>query len=203
MSPQEKDFNSNDEAYLIKRVLHGDMDSFKQIIIQNQKLVASIVFKMVQQQEDREDLCQEIFLKVYDKLSTFKFHSKLSTWIAHIGFNHCANFLKKNKTILIKDIHPVNYDTDENMPQGYVQEIVSYNRNPDQQILNKELNKYLLKSIESLSIIQKTIVHLFHQNEFSLDEIATITALPVNTVKSHLFRARTILKSEMLKYLNH
>jgi RNA polymerase sigma factor (sigma-70 family) len=56
--------------------------------------------------------------------------------------------------------------------------------------------------IESLPLIQKTILQLFHREEMSLEEISTITALPVNTVKSHLFRARKTLKKEMVKQLN-
>jgi len=53
-----------------------------------------------------------------------------------------------------------------------------------------------------LPLLQKTILQLFHREEFSLDEIASITTLPVNTVKSHLFRARKTLKIEMVKQLN-
>ena len=158
---------------------------------------------MVQQAEDREDLCQEVFLKVYEKLSTFRFQSRLSTWIANIAFNHCANFLKKKRPVLLDDMYTARDEDDERTSDRNLPELSSTGKNPHQEMLNKELSFYLKKSMDSLSVIQKTIIQLFHQYEFSLDEIAVITALPVNTVKSHLFRGRAIVKTSMLKYLNH
>src|SRR5690349_13834469 len=56
---------------LIRRALKGDMGAYRAIIEQNQRLVVSLVYKMVQQKEDREDMCQEIFIKVYEKLGSF------------------------------------------------------------------------------------------------------------------------------------
>jgi RNA polymerase sigma-70 factor (ECF subfamily) len=203
MSPRQEDLNASEEALLIKKALYGDMNAYKSIIVQNQKLVASMVYKMVRQKEDREDLCQEIFLKIYEKLGMFRFQSKLSTWIANIAFNHCVNFLKKKKALFLNDLHIDKESVDESIADDYIPELTSYEKHPDQQMANKELSFYLEKSMDSLTLIQKTIIQLFHQNEFSLEEITMITALPVNTVKSHLFRARAILRIEMLKYLNH
>lgn len=176
--------------HIVKKALGGDINAFTIIVEQHQKLVVSIVNRMVHQNEDREDMYQEIFLKVYEKLGTFQFKAKLSTWIANIAFNHCANFLKKKKIILLDDSK-----SDET--------IFTTEPDPGYKMMNKELGMYLEKSMENLSVIQRTIIQLFHQHEFSLDEIAIITALPVNTVKSHLFRGRAIVKTQMLKYLNH
>lgn len=200
MSPPGPGFDNNEDALLIRKALHGDMEAFKKIIDQNQKLVISMVFKMIQQGEDREDICQEIFIKVYEKLHTFQLRSKLSTWIANITFNHCTNFLKKKKTLLIDDIYKTQGG--EEHSEDYFIELPGSEKYPDELIMNKELSMQLQKAMEQLSVIQKTIIQLFHQNDLSLDEIAVVTALPVNTVKSHLFRARSILKVEMLKHLN-
>jgi RNA polymerase sigma factor (sigma-70 family) len=203
MSSGQKDFNTSEEVLLIKRVLSGDMNAYKSIIVQHQKLVAGMVYKMVQQKEDREDLCQEIFLKIYEKLGTFRFQSKLSTWIANIAFNHCVNFLKKKKALFLNDLYIDKESEAESIAEDYIPELTSHEKPPDQQMANKELRFYLEKSMDCLTLIQKTMIQLFHQHEFSLEEIAIITTLPVNTVKSHLFRARAILKIEMLKYVNH
>ncbi|WP_282042853.1 RNA polymerase sigma factor [Winogradskyella flava] len=64
---------------LIKRVLEGDSNAFKLIISKTQGLVIQIIYKMVNNREDREDLAQEVYFKVYNKLSSFQFNSKLST----------------------------------------------------------------------------------------------------------------------------
>lgn len=202
MPPPDHYHNPTDEALLVRKVLHGDANAYTTIVEQHQKLVVSIVNRMVQQNEDREDLYQEIFLKVYEKLGTFRFQSKLSTWIANIAFNHSANFLKRRRSVLLDDVYPAHAGNEENVAAG-AHEVSGSEPDPGQKMLNRELGMYLMKSMDGLSVLQRTIIQLFHQHEFSLDEIAVITNLPVNTVKSHLFRGRAIIKTQMLKYLNH
>jgi RNA polymerase sigma-70 factor (ECF subfamily) len=154
---------------------------------------------MIGQKEDREDICQEVFIKVYDKLPHFRFQSRLSTWIGNITFNHTVTFLKKKKLILLEDLNGSKTDSDEENFTEISFEAKDANMLPDEILLNKEKKELLGRRIESLPLIQKTILQLFHREEMSLEEISTITALPVNTVKSHLFRARKTLKNEMVK----
>ena len=66
---------------LVERVLAGDHYAFERLIKKYQRLVTHIVFRMIPNQADREDLCQDVFFKVYKNLSNFRFDSKLSTWI--------------------------------------------------------------------------------------------------------------------------
>ena len=89
--------NTQDDARLVKAVIRGDTTAFKHLVNRYEKLVCSIVFKMVEGTEDREDICQEVFLKVYDKLPSFRFEAKLSTWIGNIAFNASINHLRKKK----------------------------------------------------------------------------------------------------------
>ena len=72
---------------LIKKILEGNSLAFKTIISNTQGLVLQIIYKMIRNPEDRKDLAQEVYLKVYDKLASFKFNSKLSTWIGAITYN--------------------------------------------------------------------------------------------------------------------
>ena len=80
---------------LIKRILDGETNAFEQVITNYQRLVSHIVFKMVKDDLEREDLCQDVFMKVFDKLGSFKFDAKLSTWIAQIAYHRTLNFLEK------------------------------------------------------------------------------------------------------------
>ena len=188
-----------EEAKLVKQVLGGSNEAFRQLIGRYEKLVCSIVFRMIDQREDREDICQEVFINVYDKLSSFRFQSKLSTWIGHIAFNRSVNFLKKKRHLLIEDIYrPAGDDQDLPM-QDENMELKDLHPLPDEKLLNKERALLLSEALKKLSPVQRTITQLFHQQGFSLDEITSITGLPGNTVKSHLFRSRKILKDEVLK----
>ena len=192
----------HDDALLVRAVVGGNTEAFKKLVHQYERLVCSIVFKIIDQKEDREDICQEVFIKVYDKLPHFRFQSKLSTWIGNIAFNHTVNFLKKKKLVLLEDLYGSKADSDEEYFTEIPFEAKDADMMPDELLFNKEKKELLGQRIESLPLIQKTILQLFHREEMSLEEISTITALPVNTVKSHLFRARKTLKNEMVKQLN-
>ena len=96
--------NENDDALLIAAVVRGDMGAFKKVIDKYERLVVSITFKMISQKEDVEDICQDVFLKVYEKLPAFRFQSKLSTWIGSIAFNTCLNFVQKRRPVLLNDL---------------------------------------------------------------------------------------------------
>lgn len=174
---------------IIKKINAGDTTAFELIIEDYKRLVYNIVFRMVQNTKDVEDLCQDVFVKVYRNLSSFQFQSKLSTWIGTIAYNTTINYLKK-KRVKLKDELGKNsafedYISDENTPQDDTE--------------MGDLAHRLKTEIESLPIQFRTILSLFHLEEMSYSEIAEITKLPEGTVKSYLFRARKLLKEQLLK----
>ena len=75
-------------------------------------------------------------------------------------------------------------------------------QSPERLLIKKEESKLLGAAVDKLPIIQKTLLLLFHQDELSLDEISAIIEMTLNTVKSHLFRARTSLKEMLLQHKN-
>lgn len=94
--------NNFTDKYLVQKVLGGDTAAFSTIIKNTERLVAQIVFKMISNREDREDIAQDIYLKTFKKLESFEFHSKLSTWIGQIAYNTCLNYLKKKKLTFLE-----------------------------------------------------------------------------------------------------
>lgn len=190
--------HENDDALLVAAVIRGDREAFRSLIHHYERLVVSIVFKMVVGREDCEDICQDIFLKVYEKLPTFRFESKLSTWIGTIAYNSCINFLRKKKQFTI-DV--MTNDDDGLMSTGVRHSTLTDDVNtPIEVLLSKERESVMIRSMARLPVIQKTILLLFHHENLSLQEIAVITSLPLNTVKSHLFRARKQLKEIIDQY---
>jgi RNA polymerase sigma factor (sigma-70 family) len=187
--------NSTDK-YLVDKALRGDTKAFEIIIKNTKGLVAQIVFKMIYNTEDRKDLGQDVFLKVFKDLSGFRFQSKLSTWIGQITYNTCLNYLEKKKLVLIND--------DENDTHEESLETISKTTNRDLMnvteslIFKKELSEILKFEIEMLSPIYKTLITLYHNEELTYEEIAQITELPEGTVKNYLFRARKVLKERLL-----
>jgi RNA polymerase sigma factor (sigma-70 family) len=173
--------NNPADKHLVDRVLRGDTRAFGIIIKNTENLVAQIVFKMIPIAEDRKDLAQDIYMKAFHNLTGFKFQSKLSTWIAQIAYNSCLSWIDKKKLVLPGNLHE--------------DALGSYSEN---QLSQKELSGILHKEIEGLPAIYQTLITLFHHESMSYGELCQITGLPEGTVKSSLFRARKMLKENLL-----
>lgn len=178
-----------DSAALIKKINSGDTRAFQSLIEDFQRLVYHIVFRMVANAADRQDVCQDIFVKVYQNLSQFQHESKLSTWIAKIAYNTAINHLKKKKVPLFDD-RAVEGESIETQMSGYA--------GPDDFAEERDLSDRLKKEIEQLPMQFRTILTLYHLEEMSYSEIAEILKLPAGTVKSYLFRARKLLKERLV-----
>ncbi len=181
-----------DTKILVENVLAGDRVAFNTLIELHQRLVLHVVYRMVSNRSDVEDICQDVFIKVYQHLPTFKFGSKLSTWIAKIAFNTTLNFLEKKKAVLFDDFSPDAFGLDN---------ISCDQSGPDENIVDGEAASILQDEINRLPVHYRTIITLYHLHELSYKEIGEIMELPEGTVKSYLFRARRLLKDKLtLKY---
>jgi len=130
-------------------------------------------------------------------LESFKFQSKLSTWIGQIAYNTCVNHLEKKKLLLIENNNDDSESDDETL------EIMNNKTNPlsnetEKIIFKKELSEILKKEIDKLSPVYRTLITLYHNEELNYSEIAEITELPEGTVKNYLFRARKTLRNNLL-----
>lgn len=180
---------------LVKKILEGNSQIFKIVISNTQSLVINIIYKMIKNPEDRKDLIQEVYLKTYDKLASFKFNSKLSTWIGTITYNTCLNYLSKKKIPILKVIDEKEKQSWESIEN---QLAVNSINQTEEFIFKKERSKIIAVEIEKLPPLYKTIISLYHKQELSYKEIATITGLPEGTLKSYLYRARKLLKVNLL-----
>jgi len=173
------------DKYLVAKVLSGNTQAFATIINNTEYLVAQIVCKMTGNPEDRKDLAQEIYLKVYKNLKGFRFQSRLSTWIAQIAYHACFDHLRKKQLILDE----LTNDEEEHSRRHVEETIFSMEQ--------KELVSILNKGIHQLPPVYQTLITLYHKEEMSYAEITEITGLPEGTVKSYLFRARKTLKDTL------
>lgn len=174
------------EKELIEQAISGNRLALRQIIERTEKLVLHIVCSMVNGKEDREDLSQDVFLKAFRSLHTFRSEAKLSTWIARIAYNTCLNHLQK-KRLIFKDINQLAEEI----------ELISQH-NPIEQLTQKQVSGILQQAINQLSPLYRTLITLFHISSFSLAEISQITNMPEGTIKSYLHRARKELHQTIL-----
>jgi len=177
-----------DDQILVDKILEGDPGAFKTLVSQHQRLVGQVVFRMIPNETEREDLCQDIFVKVYQNLERFRFDSKLSTWIARIAYTTCLNYLDKKKVALYEDCSPEGQTVDscEGEQVG-----------PETWAGSRQASLRVCEEIDQLPVIYGTILSLYHLQDMSYAEIADILNLPDGTVKSYLFRARRMLKERL------
>jgi RNA polymerase sigma-70 factor (ECF subfamily) len=167
------------------------------VIKNTEGLTAQIIFKMIPNAEDRKDIAQDVYLKTFQKLSGFKFQSKLSTWIGHITFNTCINYLEK-KQLVLSDNKIENNQSGEDALEILNNQMDVFSNELEKLILKKELSAILKKEIDKLTPIYRTLITLYHSEELSYSEIGEITELPEGTVKNYLFRARKTLRDNLL-----
>lgn len=188
-------WNKEEEKRLASRSLAGDTQAFGSIIKYTERLVAQIVFKMIANPEDRKDIAQEVYLKAWKKLPSFRFESKLTTWIGQIAYTTCIDNLRKKKLVLPGNDH---YNDEQDTGESIFSRLPAGGTSEEDPITGRELSAILKTEIEKLPPVYKTMIALYHQEELTYEEISQVTGLPAGTVKSYLFRARKTLKNNLL-----
>lgn len=180
----------NDDRALVSQVLGGDLQAFRRLIHQHERLVLHMIGRLVKSDADREELCQDVFLRVHEKLGSFSFQSKLSTWIATIAYRQAINHLKKNK-MFFTDI-----PEEESFTKRFVE-----TENPESVLVETDTDQYVMMLVDELPPQYKTILTLYHVEGLSYPEICEVTNMPEGTVKNYLFRARNLLKEKVKQHL--
>ena len=178
---------SMNDAELVSQILNGNMKSFTFLVSRYQKLVVHITGRLIQRHEELEDVSQEVFLKVYQNLGKYRNECKLSTWIATIAYNTSINYLRKFKK-----------SDDTCLDDKAILDKLADYRSDDYE--TTDLHRYIRNQIELLPVHYRTVLTLYHLEEFSYQEIEQITGMPEGTVKNYLFRAKALLK-EKLKFV--
>ena len=180
------------ESVLIARLKEGDEAAFKTIVELWQDMVYNTVLGIVQNDADAEDLTQEVFVKVYESISSFKGESKFSTWLYRIATTKALDLLRSRKRKkrfgFIKTIFG-NEHIDE--PQ-----LTDFNH-PGVKLENKERSAILFKAIAKLPENQKVAFTLAKLEGLSYQEISEVLNTTVSAVESLMSRARVNLKKEL------
>lgn len=188
------------ERRIVNRIINGKPDDFRIIIAKYKNMVAHLVYRLVDNEADREELGQDIFLKIYHGLPSFKFKSNLATWITRITYNTCQNYLRKRKMPLYEDLAAKNGSNNETTGDGRdaLGQVLSENPLQDEMVMRKQLSYILLQEINRLPEQYRKIITLYHLDNINYREIGKTMDLPEGTVKNYIFRARKLLKDRLL-----
>lgn len=167
---------------LIKNILAGNAEGFREIVSRYQNQVFSVSLNMTNNYKDAEDLTQEVFIQVYKSLDTYQFKASFSTWIYRITLNKALDWKKRRKSceIQLNDWHL--YDSD-------------YPSNTIEELIIEDLERDSLKlQINNLPDIYKEVINLYYFDDYSYNQIAEKVNITEKSVESRLYRARIMLK---------
>lgn len=172
---------------IIEEVLNGHPHSFRFLIGKYERLVLHMVGRMIVDRTTIEDICQEVFVRIFKNLKNYRGESKLSTWIARIAFNVCINHLRTQK----------KWNENEILVNEYGTSNIAEHNDPERIFEKTERKRIINEKVEALPVKYRTVLTLFYLQEFSLVEIEEITGFPKGTIKSYLYRAKALLKEQM------
>jgi len=184
------------ETELIEQLKKGDDAAFKTIVEQWKDMVYNTILGIVQNETEAEDLAQDVFIKVFEKISTFKGDSKFSTWLYRIAtttaLDHLRSKKRKKRFGFLQSLGGSG-DEKESVPDFH---------HPGVTLDNKERAAVLFKAIDGLPENQKTAYTLHKLEGLSYRDVSEVLKTTVSAVESLMSRANQNLRKQLDEYYN-
>jgi len=175
---------SRDDLLIVSQIISGQKDLFRLLVRRHEKAVYGMGLSFFRNQEDASDFVQEVFLKVYRNLPKYEGRSRFSTWLYKVAYNTAVNESGRRKEYYSL--------AEENAAQTGSFEWSD--DNPERVLIRNSAREAVRKAILELPEKYRVCVDLFFFYDRSYQEIEVITGFPANTIKSHVFRAKKMLR---------
>lgn len=189
------------EQKLVERLKRRDEAAFNELILMYQGRIFRLVFRMLGDRAEAEDLAQEVFITVFKSIDGFRGDSKLSTWLYRVATNHCKNrikYLQRRARGKKKEFDEIaEHDAIESATMNSSASVPR----PDAMVEAYEKERILKEAIAALDDDHKELIVLRDIEQLSYDQIQEITGLPEGTVKSRLHRARHALRDKVRRLM--
>jgi RNA polymerase sigma-70 factor (ECF subfamily) len=189
--------NRGDEKALINGLRNGDEDAYSKLMEQFQGRLFGIAFGITRDREESEDIIQEVFIKVFRNISSFRGDAGLSTWLHRITVNQSLNLQRSRKRRMSNAHIPLVREEGSEIP-----EMGSEKSSPGAAFDQGELGKVLNAELMKLKPMARAVFTLRELEGCSYDDIADILKIKKGTVNSRLFNVRKKLKEAMKGYLS-
>lgn len=168
----------------------GNMQAFSDLVERHKGRVYRTLFQVVGDAHDAEDLAQDVFVKVFRALSSYRGDAAFTTWLHRLTLNLAFDWLRARKRRPLSV--PLEPPTDRD--QAPAPELASPDEGPEELTMRAERREHLRKAIQDLSPDYREVVLLHHFHHLSYQQIAERLDVPVRTVETRLYRARAQLK---------
>jgi RNA polymerase sigma-70 factor (ECF subfamily) len=177
------------EAEIVARARSGDNVAFEMLVTEHQAYVFNLALRVLGNEQEAEDTAQEAFLRAWQALPNFRGQSRFGTWLYRIVTNLCYNRLPG----LRRELAAIGEEEIAERADRQAGKL-------DDSLEASERRAWLHRQIDSLPESYRLLVMLRYQRDLPYEEIASITSLPMGTVKTGLFRAKERLRSALEEY---
>lgn len=183
---------------------HEDEDrglTFEEIVSKYERKIFNLILRHISDREEAEDLTQETFLNAYKSFTTFRGECKIHTWLCQIALNQCKNrFRQRDRR---RTVEGPSLDAPQAGAEDGIRplEIADWDQSPQEVLLRNETYRYVLKAIDSLPNEYRTVIVLCDLQQMSYQQIAQITGLSLEAVKTRIHRGRLMLRRKVDAYL--
>ncbi len=179
------DHRSTEEAALVRRVQAQDEFAFREIVERYQAKVFSIIYGILRNRNDAEDIAQQVFAKIYFSIKNFDFRSSLLTWIYKITVNECYDYLRKKR--VRKLVYESDFSAEDSLRMDNSEPATDHAPAVDRRLAQHDL---VFKLLSKISEEDRSLILLKEVEGHSVEELSEMTGMNENTIKVKLFRAR-------------
>jgi RNA polymerase sigma-70 factor (ECF subfamily) len=183
-----------EEGELIRRICAGDKDLFYKLIEPYQRTVFSIAYSILNNAADAEEIAQEVFLKAFKGLASFRADAKFSTWLIQIALNEARMRLRRSRPHLYQSQYEGQAsDGSDYMPTDFA----DWREIPSEALERKELRRAIDRTLQSLQPIYREVVTLRDLQHLSTAEASQMLGISEDLVKTRLRRARLQMREAL------
>ncbi|HLX56669.1 MAG TPA: sigma-70 family RNA polymerase sigma factor [Ktedonobacteraceae bacterium] len=181
-----------DDQQLVTSSKHGDQDAFAQLVRRYQRRIFNLVYRMLQQYEEASEITQETFLAAWQGLPSFRGDARFATWLYRIAYNCALKQLEVRKRDKALQVALQAEQALESRGQIY-----HAHQHAAAQLDEHERQAFVQEHLSYLPAKYRAVLILRHLQDMTYEEMAEILTMPVGTIKTHLFRARNLLKERL------
>lgn len=175
---------------MVYRCQSGEMDAFKELYIFYSKAVHRLALSMLGDLDEANDLLQDLFLKVYDKIGQYRFKAPFAAWFYRLAVNLCQDRLRKRSRRVKKQCEIIQQFHIDDQPSGLF--------SGEKDLLLQEKERVVRQALWRVHPRYRVCLILREIEGCSYEEIASILKIPVGTVRSRLGRGRYQLRQLLL-----
>lgn len=179
-----------DEAALVARARAGDQDAFATLVRQHQRQVYALALRMLHDQDEAVEAAQEVFLAAWQHLPRFRGEALMSTWLYRITYRHCLKVADRRRRDAHTRAELAGETAHAERPEVRLSQLHA-------QSAIRDLRELVRAEIAKLPPKYGAVLSLRHLQDLSYEEMAEVLRVPIGTVKTHLFRARALLKDRL------